>query len=45
VCAYLIHYSGMNPSEALDSVRKNRPEACPNSGFMRALNLLGSANG
>ena len=40
MCAYLINYSGMSPLEALDSVRKTRPGACPNSGFMRALNLF-----
>ena len=44
MCAHLIHYSGMSPSEALDSVWKTRPDTCPKSDNRCALNSPGDAN-
>jgi atypical dual specificity phosphatase len=39
-CAYLIRYHNMSVDQAIDTVRRVRPAASPNSGFMKTLHDL-----
>ena len=41
VLAYLVMERGLRLEDALALVRKARPGACPNAGFMRQLGALG----